>query len=164
MSISSFTASIDQAVLQLSSDVPSEEQIALRKEQETNAAKIDAYYAKYDLPLEGHGMKMVLAAEKYDLDPFLLPALAMRETTGGKFACHKNPFGYGSCKIKFKDFDEAIETVAKSLGGENPKTARYYKKDMDVKKLLQVYNPPSIVANYATEVMGIMKKIDQMPV
>ncbi len=106
---------------------------------------------------------MVLAAEKYGIDPLLLAGLAMRETTGGKFACHNNPFGWGSCKIKFQSFEEAIYMVAMNLGGHNERTARYY-KGKSVKAILQTYNPPSIVANYANEVMGIMKKIDAIAV
>lgn len=163
MSINSFTASIDQAVLDAKNTVLTEAEITRNKEREINAAKIDAYYAKYGLPLEGYGMKMVLAAEEHNLDPFLIPAIAMRETTGGKFACYKNPFGWGSCKIKFENFDEAIVVVSRNLGGGNPKTAHYY-KGKSVKGILETYNPPSIVPTYAGEVMSIMKKIDSMPV
>lgn len=166
ISMNAFTASIQDAMLAKGQSETiatlTPEQLALQTEREEKAAKIDAYYGKYDLPLAGYGMKMVLAAEKYGIDPFLLAGLAMRETTAGKFACHNNPFGWGSCKIKFQSFDEAIDVVAKHLGGHVETTARYY-AGKTTRQILDIYNPPSIVANYTNEVMGIMKKIENMP-
>ena len=113
------------------------------------------------MPLEGTGMKMVEEAIKNELDWRLLPAIAVRESTGGKFACKKvsnSAFGWGSCKINFKSNDEAIEIVAKNLGGNNPKTARHY-DEKDTVGILKAYNPPSIVPKYAEQVMSIMDKI-----
>ncbi|MEN9338594.1 MAG: hypothetical protein RI945_319 [Candidatus Parcubacteria bacterium] len=130
-----------------------------RKEK---AAKIDAYYAKHNLPLEGYGMQFVKTAEKYGLPYNFLPAIAMRETTGGKFACYKNPFGWGSCKIKFSDFNEAIEVVGKNLGGANPKTARYYGFS-DIEKKLYYYNG-TVIDGYEDQVMAIMNKIHKTDV
>ncbi len=167
LSMNSFTASIQSAVLAAGQSdtvaLLSPEQLKLQKEREEIAAKIDAYYTKYDLPLAGYGMTMVLAGEKYSVDPYLIAGLAMRESTGGKFACYNNPFGWGSCKIKFQSFEEAINVVARHLGGHDEKTARYY-AGKDTRGILQTYNPPSIVLRYADEVMGIMKKIETMPV
>jgi hypothetical protein len=162
ISMSAFTASIN-TVLDSKAQVTeqtqelSAEEAALQLEREETAAKIDAYYKKYNLPLAGYGMKMVLAGEKYDIEPLLLAAMAMRETTGGKFACHNNPFGWGSCKIKFESFDHAIDVVAMNLGGHNPRTASYY-KGKTVTGILKTYN--SVIPTYATEVVSIMKKID----
>ena len=137
---------------------------AVDLEAQTRKAKadaIDAYFANHDMPLEGTGMKMVVEAEKNDLDWRLLPAISVRESTGGKFDCIKvdhNAFGWGSCHIGFKSDDQAIETVAKNLGGNNPKTSRYY-DDKTTKEILNAYNPPSIVPKYTEQVMSIMKDI-----
>jgi len=122
------------------------------------AEKIDAYYAKRNMPLEGYGAKLAQAAADNNLDWRLLPAIAIKESTGGKFACHNNPFGWGSCKIKFASFDEAIETVAKNLGGNNPKTARYY-KDSTIEEILHHYNG-SVIPAYPGEVMEFMELIE----
>lgn len=125
------------------------------------AEAIDAYFREHDMPLEGTGAKMVQEAEKNDLDWRLLAAIAVRESTGGKHDCKKvenNPFGWGSCKIGFKSNEEAIETVAKNLGGNNPKTAKHY-DDKTTKEILQTYNPPSVVRKYADQVISIMDDI-----
>lgn len=130
----------------------------LRQER---AKKIDTYFEERNMPLEGYGMKMVLEAEKNDLDWRLLPGIAVRESTGGKHACKKvknSPFGWGSCKISFKTMDESIETVARNLGGNNPKTARYY-DNKSTEAILTAYNPPSIVPKYTKQVLAIMNDI-----
>jgi len=126
------------------------------------AAKIDAYYGRHKLPLTGYGMTMVLAAEKYGIDWNLIPAIAMRESTGGKFACYNNPFGWGSCKIKFASYDDAIEAVAKNLGGANKRTASYYAGTSTATKLY--YYNGTVVPSYPSEVMKIMDRIDEMEV
>ncbi len=128
----------------------------VRKEK---AELIDSYFARHDAPLEGHGMKFVEEAEKNGLDWRLLPAIAMRESTGGKQACKKVPnsvFGWGSCKISFNSIDESIEIVALNLGGNNPKTDHHY-EDKTTLQILRKYN--SIIPNYPKEVAKIMKSI-----
>lgn len=129
----------------------------LRQEQ---AQAIDSYFASINSPLEGYGMKFVKEAEKNDIDWRLLPAIAMRESTGGKQACKKVPnsvFGYGSCKMSFKSIDHSIEIVSTSLGGNNPKTAHYY-DGKTTTQILRKYN--SVIPNYPQEVLSIMKKIE----
>lgn len=125
----------------------------------SHAEKIDSYFAKRGMPLEGYGEKLVAVAEENDLDWRLLPAIAIKESTGGKFACYNNPFGWGSCKIKFKNFDSAIETVAMNLGGNNPKTERYY-KDTTIDEKLHHYNG-SVIPEYPGEILEFMDLIDQ---
>ncbi len=120
------------------------------------ANAIDEYYAKYNLPLEGYGRKMVEEANNYNLDWRILPAIAMQESTGGKFACGYNPFGWNSCKTSFQSFDQAIEIVAMNLGGANPRTAHYY--DGELTETLTTYNGDA-VPNYARQVVKIMNTI-----
>lgn len=143
--------------------VPTEETSVIITQEEIirkeKAELIDAYFAKNDAPLEGYGMKFVLEAEKNDIDWRLLPAIAMRESTGGKNACKKVPnsvFGWGSCKISFKSIDESIEIVAKNLGGNNPNTDHYY-ENKTITQILKKYN--SIIPGYSNQVIKIMKTI-----
>ena len=138
-------------------------QALVQKEKISNqkAEAIDAYFSKYHMPLAGTGEKMVEEAEKYGIDWRLLPAIAVRESTGGKYACTSVPhsfFGWGSCTIGFISDDEAIETLAKNLSGNNKNTAVHY-SGKTTKQILEKYNPPSIVPNYASQVMHIMDTI-----
>jgi hypothetical protein len=122
---------------------------------------IDAYFKEHDMPLLGTGLKMAKEAEDNDLDWRLVAAISVRESTGGKFECKRvgnNPFGWGSCRIGFNSTDEAIETVARNLGGNNPRTAKHY-SGKTTKEILQKYNPPSIVKMYAEQVISIMNEI-----
>ena len=137
---------------------------ALKAQKAKKAKSIDAYFEAYDMPLAGTGMKMVEEAEKNDIDWRLLPAIAVRESTGGKHACKRatyNSFGWGSCKINFKSNEAAIETVARNLGGNNPNTDHHYAGKTTL-QILQKYNPPSIVKHYAQQVMAIMDVIGKV--
>ena len=133
------------------------------KDLKAKADAIDSYFKSHDMPLVSTGMKMVQEAEDNDLDWRLLPAIAVRESTGGKNDCVKvknNPFGWGSCKIGFDSLDEAIETVAMNLGGNNSTTEKHY-AGKTLTQILHAYNPPSIVPRYAQQVISIMNAIGE---
>lgn len=141
-------------------DSSSEEEMAIQ------AAKIDAYFGKYNLPLAGQGKYFVAAAKENDLPWSLVAAISMKETTGGKFACKNpkaknNPFGWGSCKdgFEFDSWKDAIFTVSAHLGGNQESTNHHY-EGKSVKEILQKYNPPSVVPDYAPRVMKIMEMIE----
>ena|SRR3989338_1841116 len=126
-----------------------------------HADKIDAYFAEHSLPLAGYGLKMVIEAQKNNLDWRLLPSVAMRESTAGKNACRNNfynVFGWNSCKTNFSSYEEAIETVARNLGGNNPKTAGYYKDTLALREILENYNGGAVYS-YPEQVMAIMRII-----
>ncbi len=104
---------------------------------------------------------MAEEADKNDLDYRLIPAIAVRESTGGKYDCVKaknNPFGWGSCKISFNSNEEAIEIIARNLGGNNPKTKQHY-AGKTTKGILEKYNPRYIAPRYVGQVMAIMNAI-----
>jgi len=126
------------------------------------AEKIDAYFAQRGMPLEGYGEKMVAEAEKNNLDWRLVPAIAIKESTGGKFACGYNPFGWGSCKIKFESWDTAIETIAHNLGGNNKNTSHYYEGTTTEEKLYH-YNG-SVIPSYTGEILEFMELIEKQDV
>ena len=143
----------------------------LNNERAEKAAKIDSYFKQKKVPLEGQGMSMVMAAEKYDLDWRLLPSIAFKETTGGKFACPitakrtgdirytYNVFGWGSCSIKFESYAHGFETLAKNLSGNNPTTSKHYNGKNTV-GILESYNPRHVVADYPEQIIAIMKTIE----
>jgi hypothetical protein len=126
-----------------------------RKEE---AEKIDNYFKQRSMPLAGHGEQFVVVAEKYGLPYNLLPAIAIRESSGGKYLINNNPFGWGSAKIKFSSFNEAIEAVGRNLGGANPRTAAYYSGNT-IRAKLYNYNG-TVIKGYEDQVIAIMNRID----
>ncbi len=149
--------------LAATNNTPLEEKSAIITQEEVSqkekAELIDSFFKKYNAPLEGYGMKFVVESEKNNIDWRLLPAIAMRESTGGKHACKSVPnsvFGYGSCKISFESIDKSIEIVAASIGGNNSKTAHHY-SGKTTTGILKKYN--SVIPKYTNEVIRIMKMI-----
>lgn len=131
---------------------------------DVRAEKIDQYFKSNNMPLAGYGQQMVEVADKNDIDWRLIPALAVIESTGGKYACKKvtfSAFGWGSCKINFKSYDQAIEDLGSHLGGNKPKTSRYY-EGKDTKGILAKYN--SVIPNYTAKVMNVMDAIENTEV
>src|SRR3989338_3116903 len=58
----------------------------------SRAQRINEYFAKRDMPLAGFGDKFVKVADACGLDWRLLPAIGVRESSGGKHLINKNPF------------------------------------------------------------------------
>lgn len=123
----------------------------------SQAKKINAFYASRNMPLEGYGLKMVQEARKNGIDPYLVAAIGVVESSGGIQACQTadySAFGWGSCKINFDSYDESIEVISWNLGGGNPNTP--YKDGMSTSDVIDYYNPPSIVADYNDRIMWVM--------
>ena len=118
--------------------------------------RADRYFAERKMPLEGFGTKFVEAADKCDMDWRRLPAIAVRESSGGKQACGNNPFGWASCRLDFESVEQAIEIVGANLCGFNPGTADYY-GGKDALQKLHSYNG-TVNPNYPTEVIEIIRK------
>jgi hypothetical protein len=119
--------------------------------------RIDAYFSKHAAPLAGFGSTFVQAADRCDMDWRLLPAIAMQESSGGKRMMNNNPFGWGSAKIPFDSFHEAISEVGKHLCGHVSSTAKWYATTSTREKLYW-YNG-TVRASYPAEVEWIMKQI-----
>lgn len=88
--------------------------------EEARTETVRQFFARYDSPLEPHADDIISAADKYDLDYRLLPAIAMQESNLCKksrpeaFNCWG--FGiYGGKYLHFDNYEHAIETVSKTL-------------------------------------------------
>lgn len=130
--------------------------------EDNRAEKIRKYYARYDLPLQDHADAFVASADKYGIDWRLVAAIGFIESTGGKFACKKvrfSAFGWGSCKINFSSYEESIDVISMNLAGQNPNTAMHYHGKTN-REILEAYNPPSVVPDYADKVLRQMSIID----
>ena len=141
--------------------VAREREEAQRREE---VRKIRHYFNRYHLPLAKYAEEFVESAHRYGIDWRLLPAIGFIESTGGKFACGNgshNAFGWHSCKKHFRSYRESIDFISKNLAGKYPKTARYY-RGKSVRGILEAYNPPSVVPDYADKVMHQMDIISRM--
>ena len=148
-----------EAVLGLNTDINTEESAI-----DERILKIEAYYARHNLPLGDYAQEFVEAADRYDIDWRLVAAIGFIESTGGKFACQTadySPFGWGSCKIDFDSYEHAIDVVSKNLGGHNPNTAYFY-KDKSLKEVLYAYN--SVIPSYRQKILREMDKIESQQV
>ncbi len=119
-------------------------------------ARIDRYFAERNMPLVGYGAEFVEAADQCNMDWRLLPAIAVRESSGGKQTCGNNPFGWASCRADFESMEQAIEVVGANLCGFNPRTEGYYKNKTTYERL---WNYNGLVnPNYPEEVLKIIEQ------
>lgn len=125
------------------------------QERQDRIDRINKYFEQRNMPLAGYGEDFLEVAEKCGMDWRLLPAIGVRESSGGKNQFNNNPFGWGSAKIKFNDFKDAIQNVGEHLCGLRPSTERYYKDKTTYKKLW--YYNGTVIASYPSEVIDIME-------
>lgn len=151
--------SLSSHIGSLDTDPVTKVEVSVEDVRKQRAEAINTYFKERSMPLEGTGMTFVLVAEKYGLDWRLMPAIGVRESSGGKASCGYNPFGWGSCKLSnFSSYGQAIESLGKNLGGANPKTARYYAGKTSKEKLY--YYNGTVVPTYPDEVLDIMRKFE----
>lgn len=143
----------------LETDPVTKVEVSVEDLRQQRADAIDGFFKKRNMPMEGTGKTFVLVAEKYGLDWRLLPAIAIRESSGGKQACGYNPFGWGSCKLhNFVSYEQAIEALGRNLGGAAPRTSSYY-AGKSTKEKLYYYNG-TVLPEYPDEVIAIMNMIE----
>ncbi len=89
---------------------------------DTRPVIVDNFLAKHRSPMSGLGTVFVSAADKYGLDYRLLPAIAFQESTLGKNIPRNSHNAWGwaiytgaQSGAAFRDWSQAIETVAKGL-------------------------------------------------
>jgi hypothetical protein len=83
-------------------------------------AKLQQFFHAYGSVLEDYSKNFIDAADKYDLDYKLLPAIAMQESGGCKkiIKDSHNCYGYGiytNHTTTFSSYEEGIDTVAKAM-------------------------------------------------
>lgn len=73
--------------------------------------------AKYQSPMADSVDAFISVCQKYELNCYLLPSIAILESTFGKFIWpgSYNPFGWGRGYIMFKSWNESIDAVGKGL-------------------------------------------------
>ena len=81
-------------------------------------------------------------------NPGLLPAMAMKETSGGKAGQNKNWFNWGIYQDDYQEGDpnQVIRDVARAIGSDDSNSSHYYKKFREtgnIRDMLDRYAPPT---------------------
>ncbi|MBU0569369.1 glucosaminidase domain-containing protein [Patescibacteria group bacterium] len=117
------------------------------------------YLEKHNSPLADHADEFIVAADKYDLDWRLVPAISGVESTFGKRIPYKsyNAYGWANGKHSFRSWEDSIEIVSKTL------REKYYDNGTpNIAKIARRYAPPS--NSWAWKVKWFMREIDSVPV
>lgn len=114
--------------------VGGEERVLVRVDSRQLA--IQKYYSSMNLPLEKQANIFVEEGDEHGVDPFLMAAIGMIESTGGKNCLGKYNC-YGMKGMSFANHREAIGHLAEILG------TRYYYKGKSVDEISRVYCPPT---------------------
>lgn len=113
------TKSISKAQFRAIPDTPETLGFSIGGE-DARVRALNEFLSLYSSPLLQYAPLIVEVSDKYGLDYRLLPAIAMQESN----LCKKIPEGsfncwgygiYGGKVIRFKSFEEGIETVAEAL-------------------------------------------------
>lgn len=108
-----------QPVFATEQNEPEQKQVIYAKELDPRALVLKDYFAKYDSPLENHSQDFIDAADEYEMDWKLVPAIAGVESTFGKFTPGGfNGWGwgvYGNQALYFNSWRHGIFTVSKGL-------------------------------------------------
>lgn len=122
-------------------------------------ANLKYFFRKYNSPLYDYADAIVAAADQYQFDYRLLPAIAMQESTLCKFIYEgsHNCWGwgiYGSKVTRFDSYNEAIATISHGIKRD------YIDKGLTTpEEIMQKYTPPSD-GSWARGVNNSLKIID----
>ncbi|MGE5042079.1 MAG: hypothetical protein ACM3IJ_04200 [Candidatus Levyibacteriota bacterium] len=89
----------------------------IKKVKDNRVIALEVVLSKYNSPLADYAKTYVDTADKYGIDWKLLPAISGVESTFGKALISGtfNAYGWGSGTIYFKNWEDGIDTIDKSL-------------------------------------------------
>ena len=129
--------------------------------QDARVAVVADFFRKYDSDLLPYATDVINAADKYNLDYRLIPAIAMQEST----LCNNLPdkligshncwgFGiYGKQITKFDSYPEAIDTVTKTLA------TQYKQNGLETPEQIMAKYTPSNNGEWADSVNLFMDQL-----
>lgn len=126
--------------------------------EDARVSAVRDFFKKYKSDLQPYAETVIEAADKYDLDYRLIPAIAMQEST----LCKKAPkdsyncwgFGiYGKKVTRFDNYEDAINTVTKTLANQ------YKAKGLETPEEIMTRYTPSSNGAWAN---GVNEFMDQL--
>ncbi|MBI2026175.1 MAG: hypothetical protein HYT06_02225, partial [Candidatus Levybacteria bacterium] len=131
------------------------------KDIDARVEAVEDFLSYYKSVLTPFADEIVAIADKYDIDYRLIPAIAMQESTLCKNLPNKlkdshNCWGfgiYGKKVTRFNNFNDAIETVTKTLA------TKYKAQGLETpEEIMSKYNPVS-TGTWAEGVSGYMARL-----
>lgn len=112
-------------------------------------------------PLETYSAYLVDVADKYDIDYRLIPAIAMKESGGGRAAPEGsfNAWGFENGRTVFGSWESAIDAVGKTL------KTRYIDRGMNTPdEIMPIYAPPQIHTGgkWAQDINSFFSKMNSL--
>lgn len=113
--------------------------------------QLKQFLAERESPIVHLAEDFLIAADRHGVDWRLLPAIAMVESSGGKYHPLNNIFGWNNGAYQFESIPASIYYLSERLS-----TMDYY-KDKDLDGVLWTYNP---IPGYSDKIKNAMKQID----
>lgn len=132
-------------------DLPINEEVQPTAE-DTRVTKIESYLESYGSPYYWCSQTIVDSGDAYGIDPYLLVAIFIKESSGGRHCIANNCMGWGVYGGNYIPFDSVVsgfEVVAKNLA-QNP----YYQGRDNYEKMI-TYNGVA----YANRIMSLTETI-----
>lgn len=123
--------------------------------QDERIAKLHGFLEFYNSPLSDYASVFIKAADKYNIDWKLVPAISGVESTFGKAIPYNsyNAYGWAGGEYYFNSWEDSLEIVSRSL------RANYYNRGLDsVEKISPVYCPPN--KSWGAKVQYFMDKLE----
>lgn len=120
---------------------------------------LEKYLKSHNSPLSEYADEFVAAADEYDMDYRMVPAIAGVESTFGKRIPKNsyNAYGWANGEYSFTSWEDSIDHVTMTL------RKNYMNKGAtSVNRIARIYAPPS--TTWGSKVKFFMKKIDPIPV
>ena len=114
-------------------------------------SRVHAFFEAYGCAAPNYAADYVRAADQYDIDYRILPAISLLETTCGSHQRLNNHWGWNSARTGFPSVVHGIAFIARQLG-----QGRAY-KDRDLDGKLWAYNPKPA---YLREAKRLMREIE----
>ncbi len=114
-------------------------------------ARLESFFHSYNCPAPYHVSDYLRAADDYQLDYRLLPAISIRETQCGIAETENNHWGFRNGQHSFPSVEDGIKFMAHRLA------EHVYYKGKTLQQKLFMYNPRPA---YPDEVTRIMRRIE----
>jgi len=117
---------------------------------------LENFFNKYGSPLKPYAEEFIKAADYYEIDWRLLPAITGIESCFGKYIPTNsyNAYGWNGGDYQFKSWPDSIWRVAEAL-----KTKYYDRGAKSIPQIARIYAPPSII--WAGAVTHFTAEIEQ---